>query len=279
MSTSEQQMSSSGDQSVTRRDPLADEPGADQRGGDRYDDRPGGEPEFAEPGRSGPVAEDPMLTSRDDTDRYDPTRDDQSAGDTVREDTVRGDTVRDDTVRDDTVRSDPAGEAGRSERPPVGAGEPADYPAARETSAVDAGGAGGGAPAMTEPRDPGVDGGADTDANRGTAASDGGLGGGAAPASSTAADDDDRAPLVASDRAEAYATRWNEVKGMFVDEPRQAVQQADGLVGELLDELQQVFSEQRRGIEHGLDTDDTSTEDLRTALRRYRSFFDRLLSV
>ena len=47
----------------------------------------------------------------------------------------------------------------------------------------------------------------------------------------------ERAPLVPADRAESYATRWNEVKGMFVDEPRQAVQQADGLVGELLDDL------------------------------------------
>ena len=85
--------------------------------------------------------------------------------------------------------------------------------------------------------------------------------------------------LVSSDRADHYGTRWNEVKGMFVDEPRQAVAQADALVGELLDELEQLFSNQRRGIEQGLDNDDTSTEDLRMALRRYRSFFDRLLSL
>ncbi len=89
----------------------------------------------------------------------------------------------------------------------------------------------------------------------------------------------DRAPLVPADRAESYATRWNEVKGMFVDEPRQAVQRADGLVGELLDDLQRGFTEQRHDIEQGLTNDDTSTEDLRMALRRYRSFFDRLLSV
>ena len=66
---------------------------------------------------------------------------------------------------------------------------------------------------------------------------------------------------------------------MFVDEPRQAVQQADALVGELLDDLERLFREQRQDIEQGLDNDDTSTEDLRMALRRYRSFFDRLLSV
>ena len=77
----------------------------------------------------------------------------------------------------------------------------------------------------------------------------------------------------------AYAARWDSVKGAFVDEPRQAVAQADALVGELLEEMQRLFSDQRRGLEQGLDTDGTSTEDLRLALRRYRSFFDRLLSL
>ncbi len=87
------------------------------------------------------------------------------------------------------------------------------------------------------------------------------------------------ARLVSADRADSYTGRWNEVKGMFVDEPRQAVGQADALVGELLDELQNLFTQQRRSLEHGLDNEETSTEDLRVALRRYRSFFDRLLSI
>jgi hypothetical protein len=69
------------------------------------------------------------------------------------------------------------------------------------------------------------------------------------------------------------------VKGAFVDEPRQAVAAADQLVSELLDELQELFRSQRHDIEQGLDADQTSTEDLRLALGRYRSFFDRLLSV
>lgn len=86
-------------------------------------------------------------------------------------------------------------------------------------------------------------------------------------------------PLVSRDRAEDYSTRWNEIKGAFVDEPRQAVGQADELVGQLLDELEELFRKQRRDIEQGLDADETSTEDLRQALRRYRSFFDRLLSL
>ena len=69
------------------------------------------------------------------------------------------------------------------------------------------------------------------------------------------------------------------MKGTFVDEPRQAVRAADELVGELLEELDGLFRKQRQSLEHGLDADETSTEDLRLALRRYRSFFDRLLSL
>ena len=94
-----------------------------------------------------------------------------------------------------------------------------------------------------------------------------------------ASDDGDRAALVTRDRADSYGARWDSVKGEFVDEPRRAVADADALVGELLDELQELFKQQRTQIEQGLDADETSTEDLRLALRRYRSFFDRLLSI
>jgi hypothetical protein len=98
-------------------------------------------------------------------------------------------------------------------------------------------------------------------------------------ASTAGTDDEGRERLVSVDRARSYSARWDAVKGEFVDEPRQAVAKADALVGELLDELGRLFNNQRRGIEQGLDNDDASTEDLRLALRRYRSFFDRLLSV
>ena len=110
---------------------------------------------------------------------------------------------------------------------------------------------------------------------RGTAAS-------GAPRTTTVrrrSDDGERAALVTRDRADSYSARWDSVKGEFVDEPRRAVADADALVGELLDELQELFKQQRTQIEQGLDADETSTEDLRLALRRYRSFFDRLLSI
>jgi hypothetical protein len=77
-----------------------------------------------------------------------------------------------------------------------------------------------------------------------------------------------------------FRDRWREIQTGFVDEPRHAVEQADGLVAELMQRLAQNFSEQRNNLEHQWDASDkVSTEDLRVALTRYRSFFERLLSV
>ncbi len=77
-----------------------------------------------------------------------------------------------------------------------------------------------------------------------------------------------------------FRERWREIQTGFVDEPRQAVEQADGLVAELMQRLAQSFSEQRNNLEHQWDASDkVSTEELRVALTRYRSFFERLLSV
>jgi hypothetical protein len=84
--------------------------------------------------------------------------------------------------------------------------------------------------------------------------------------------------LIPPERAESYNSRWNELKSEFVDEPRRAVRGANELVGEVLDELEELFRDQRADLEHGLDSEQTTTEDLRQALGRYRSFFDRLLS-
>ena len=87
-----------------------------------------------------------------------------------------------------------------------------------------------------------------------------------------------RTALIPAERAESYNSRWNELKSDFVDEPLRAVRGANELVGEVLDELEELFRRQRADLEHGLDSEQTTTEDLRQALGRYRSFFDRLLS-
>lgn len=87
-------------------------------------------------------------------------------------------------------------------------------------------------------------------------------------------------PLFAQNDAQDFRTRWEKIQIGFVDEPREAVVQADELVAGVIKRLAEVFATERHNLETEWDkTDDVSTEDLRVALRRYRSFFDRLLSV
>jgi hypothetical protein len=87
-------------------------------------------------------------------------------------------------------------------------------------------------------------------------------------------------PLFSQGEAEEFRSRWSQIQTGFVDEPRNAVQQADELVARCIKRLAEVFADERTKMEHEWDRgDNVSTEDLRLALRRYRSFFDRLLSV
>jgi hypothetical protein len=87
-------------------------------------------------------------------------------------------------------------------------------------------------------------------------------------------------PLLASDDAEAFRARWTDVQFGFVNSPRQAVEQGDGLVAELMQHLARTFADERSRLESQWDQGtDVSTEDLRTAFQRYRSFFERLLAT
>ena len=95
------------------------------------------------------------------------------------------------------------------------------------------------------------------------------------------ADADHRAtPLFAKDETEDFRRRWTDIQAGFVDERRQAVENADSLVAAAIKRLAEVFARERSSLEQQwAQGGDVSTEDLRVALRRYRSFFDRLLSV
>jgi len=65
---------------------------------------------------------------------------------------------------------------------------------------------------------------------------------------------------------------------MFVDEPRVAVLQADALVSEVIMQITRMFTDERSSLESQWNQgNDVSTEDLRKALKRYRSFFNRLV--
>lgn len=87
-------------------------------------------------------------------------------------------------------------------------------------------------------------------------------------------------PLFSDETERELRTQWHEIQTGFVDEPRRAVEQADELVARLMQQLAQSFADQRNDLERQWDqAEKISTEDLRLALRRYRSFFERLLSI
>jgi len=89
---------------------------------------------------------------------------------------------------------------------------------------------------------------------------------------------DDAAPLVTD--GEAFQSRWEEIQVRFVDEPRGAVEDADALVATVMQRLAEGFAQERERLEAQWGRgEDISTEDLRIALQRYRSFFQRLLST
>jgi hypothetical protein len=95
-----------------------------------------------------------------------------------------------------------------------------------------------------------------------------------------ATDEADHRPLLDPPETESFTTRWREIQVDFVDRPRESVEQADALVAELMQRLATSFADERGRLEQQWDGgDDVSTEDLRVALTRYRSFFDRLLSA
>jgi len=86
------------------------------------------------------------------------------------------------------------------------------------------------------------------------------------------------ASLLNREESEQFRTRWNEIQGKFVDEPRSAVEQADELVTEVIELITEMFNNEHRSLEAQWNKgNDVSTEDLRIALQRYRSFFNSLV--
>jgi hypothetical protein len=92
--------------------------------------------------------------------------------------------------------------------------------------------------------------------------------------------DDGPVALVPEDKVESFQSRWTSIQTQFVDDPRNSVELADSLVAEVMKEIAQMFATERKMLEQQWTRgDDVSTEDLRVALQRYRSFFNRLLSL
>lgn len=87
-------------------------------------------------------------------------------------------------------------------------------------------------------------------------------------------------PLFEQGEAERYRSTWSEIQTQFVDDPRDSVEDADELVAQVIKSIAETFAEERAFLEDQWNRgDEVSTEDLRIAMKRYRSFFNRLLSL
>jgi len=91
---------------------------------------------------------------------------------------------------------------------------------------------------------------------------------------------DEMEPLFETDEAKKFRAQWLNIQSKFVDNPRESVKQADELVASVLKSVTMGFSDRRVSLEQQWNSgENISTEDLRVALKRYRSFFDRLLTL
>ena len=93
-------------------------------------------------------------------------------------------------------------------------------------------------------------------------------------------DDEKFAPLFERDEAKQFRSQWLEIQSRFVDDPSVSVKDADELVANVIKNITRNFADKRTSLETQWKSgDDVSTEDLRVTMKRYRSFFDRLLTL
>ncbi|MFD4230833.1 hypothetical protein [Streptomyces sp. NPDC058545] len=101
-----------------------------------------------------------------------------------------------------------------------------------------------------------------------------------APHASAPEEGQENEPLLGPEEAEAFKSKWQAVQTAFVDDPQDAVRTADALVAEVMQTLARSFASRKEGLESQWGRgEEVLTEDLRIALQRYRSFFNRLLSA
>ena len=91
--------------------------------------------------------------------------------------------------------------------------------------------------------------------------------------------EEDFAPLFEANEAEGFRTQWLEIQSRFVDDPSVSVKDADDLVADVIKNITRSFADKRIALEGQWKSGDVSTEELRVALKRYRSFFNRLLTL
>ena len=84
-------------------------------------------------------------------------------------------------------------------------------------------------------------------------------------------------PLLSPEAEEEFLQRWSDVQIGFVHDPRQCAQDASALVDEIAATYQKAFDERRSRLSAAWHADEADTEDLRNAVRGYRTFIRALL--
>ncbi len=114
----------------------------------------------------------------------------------------------------------------------------------------------------------------------GTGGADGGAPSPSGPPGGDTGSDEVAEPLLGTAEAEGYRSTWSEIQGRFVDDPREAVRSADTLVAEVMQAFAGTLADHRGRLEKQWDSgEQVATEDLRQALRAYRSLINRLLDT
>ena len=91
---------------------------------------------------------------------------------------------------------------------------------------------------------------------------------------------DELEPLFEEEAAKKFRSRWLAIQSKFVDDPRASVKQADELVADIIKDVTMNFADRRIGLENQWNSgENISTEEMRVTLKRYRSFFERLLTL
>ena len=78
--------------------------------------------------------------------------------------------------------------------------------------------------------------------------------------------------VVGTRQLEDLRGRWAGIQASFVDDPHNAVQEADALVSSAIKQIEEKFSDQRSQLEKQWSKGtEASTEDLRVAIQSYRT--------
>jgi hypothetical protein len=72
------------------------------------------------------------------------------------------------------------------------------------------------------------------------------------------------------------STRWHEIAAMFVDDPRGCAELAATVVDDSIQALVAFVREQQDSMHASWHGEDAGTDELRTAVQRYRAFGTRL---